>query len=300
MTDIVAALTAFSERFNTDLEKCFPAIEGMENRAVEAMKYSVMNGGKRLRPYLLCECAALFGVGYETAFPAAASLEMLHSYSLIHDDLPAMDNDDLRRGKPTCHKQFDEATAILAGDGLLTYAFEYLSTAQIIRPEIRLTLVQMLSDAAGAFGGMVSGQTLDLYAGDAEVDSDEDAEKIISRLEEMKTGRLLRYACEAGAVLGKAPLDMRRVIVDYSRKIGQAFQIADDILDREGDPKLVGKTLHKDESQNKFTFVSQYGIETARQKAKQLVEAAISGISVFGSRAENLQNLARYIIERNH
>ena len=298
MTDIVAALTAFSERFNNDLEKCFPPIDGAENRAVEAMKYSVMNGGKRLRPYLLCECASLFGVGYETAFPAAASLEMLHSYSLIHDDLPAMDNDDLRRGKPTCHKKFDEATAILAGDGLLTYAFEYLSEAQIIRPEIRLTLVQMLSSAAGAFGGMVSGQTLDLYTEAAE--DDMNAEAIISRLEEMKTGRLLRYACEAGAVLGKAPLDMRQVIVNYSRKIGQAFQIADDILDREGDPKLVGKTLRKDDAQNKFTFVSYYGIETARQKARQLIDEAVKEISVFGSHAENLQNLARYIIERNH
>ena len=298
MSDIVKILTAFSERFNQDLEKCFPPLSGVENRAVEAMKYSVMNGGKRLRPYLLCECASLFGVSYETAFPAAASLEMLHSYSLIHDDLPAMDNDDLRRGKPTCHKQFDEATAILVGDGLLTYAFEYLANALEIRPEIRLTLVQMLSSAAGAFGGMVSGQTLDLYA--APTESQKEDEAIISRLEEMKTGRLLRYACEAGAVLGKAPLDMRHTIVVYSRKIGQAFQIADDILDREGDPKLVGKTLRKDDSQHKFTFVTHYGLEIARQKAKQLIDEAVAEISIFGEHAENLQNLARYIIERNH
>lgn len=299
MSDVIASLAAFSERFDQDLEQCFPALQGIENRAIEAMKYSVLGGGKRLRPFLLCECASLFGVGYETAFPAAASLEMLHSYSLIHDDLPAMDNDDLRRGKPTCHKKFDEATALLAGDGLLTYAFEYLSSAQIIRPEIRLTLVQMLSSAAGAFGGMVSGQTLDLYAGDAAINTDDEAESIISRLEEMKTGRLLRYACEAGAVPGKAPIDMRTVIVNYSRKIGQAFQIADDILDCEGDPAIVGKTLHKDDSQNKFTFVAYYGIETARQKAKQLVNEAITAISVFGKHAKNLQDLARFIIERN-
>ena len=298
MSDIVETLTAFSERFNQDLEKCFSPLDGAENRVIEAMKYSVMNGGKRLRPYLLCECAALFGVSYETAFPAAASLEMLHSYSLIHDDLPAMDNDDLRRGKPTCHKKFDEATAILAGDGLLTYAFEYLSDALEIRPEIRLTLMQMLSSAAGAFGGMVSGQTLDLYAKPTE--NKQDDEKIILRLEEMKTGRLLRYACEAGAVLGKAPLDMRHTIIVYSRKIGQAFQIADDILDKEGDPNIVGKTLHKDDLQHKFTFVTHYGIEIARQKAKQLVEEAIAEISIFGERAVNLQNLAQYIIERNY
>lgn len=298
MSDIVKTLAAFSERFNQDLQQCFPPIDGPENRVIEAMKYSVMNGGKRLRPYLLCACASLFGVGYETAFPAAASLEMLHSYSLIHDDLPAMDNDDLRRGKPTCHKKFDEATAILAGDGLLTYAFEYLANAQIIRPEIRLALIQLLSSAAGAFGGMVAGQTLDLYA--AESVADAEAEAVISRLEEMKTGRLLRYACEAGAVLGKAPLDMRHTIIVYSRKIGQAFQIADDILDREGDPKLVGKTLRKDDSQNKFTFVTHYGIEVARQKARQLIDEAVAEISVFGARATDLQNLARYIIERNH
>lgn len=298
MSDIVEKLTSFSKHFNTDLEKCFPFADGAENRVIEAMKYSVMNGGKRLRPYLLCKCAELFDVDYETAFPAAASLEMLHSYSLIHDDLPAMDNDDLRRGKPTCHKQFDEATAILAGDGLLTYAFEYLSNALIIRPEIRLALIQLLSSAAGAFKGMVSGQTLDIYA--TSTGNTQKDEEIISRLEEMKTGRLLRYACEAGAVLGKADIEKRNVLISYSRKIGQAFQIADDILDREGDQKLVGKTLHKDDAQSKFTFVSYYGIEPARQKAKQLIEQAIDEISVFGDKAIDLQNLARYIVERQY
>lgn len=298
MSDIVAKLAEFSKKFNTDLENCFPPTDGVENRVIEAMKYSVMNGGKRLRPYLLCECASLFGIDYETAFPAAASLEMLHSYSLIHDDLPAMDNDDLRRGKPTCHKQFDEATAILAGDGLLTYAFEYLSHALIIKPDIRLALVQLLSSAAGAFGGMVSGQTLDIYAvstGNKQTD-----EAIISRLEEMKTGRLLRYACEAGAVLGKADIEKRNILISYSRKIGQAFQIADDILDREGNQKLVGKTLHKDDSQSKFTFVAYYGIEEARSLAKQLISQAIAEISVFGDKSCNLQELAQYIIDRQY
>ena len=237
-------------------------------------------------------------VDYETAFPAAASLEMLHSYSLIHDDLPAMDNDDLRRGKPTCHKQFDEATAILAGDGLLTYAFAYLSSALQIQPAVRLTLVQLLADAAGAFGGMVSGQALDLYAvSTGEVRQDE---AIIARLEEMKTGRLLRYACEAGAVLGKATPEQRQILISYSRKVGQAFQIADDILDREGDQNLVGKTLHKDDAQNKFTFVSYYGIEPARKKAAQLVKEAADEIAAFGTKADHLQALAYYIIDRKY
>ena len=298
MSDITAVLSAFSQNFNAYLAECFPLPNGAEKRVIEAMKYSVMNGGKRLRPYLMCECAALFGVPVQTVFPAAASLEMLHSYSLIHDDLPAMDNDDLRRGKPTCHKQFDEATAILAGDGLLTYAFAYLSTALEIRPEIRLTLLQMLSDAAGAFGGMVAGQTLDLYAESTQNKIDDEA--IIARLEEMKTGRLLRYACEAGAVLGQAPLDLRQKIVTYSRKIGQAFQIADDILDREGDQQLVGKTLHKDDAQNKFTFVSYYGIEPARQKAKQLIAVAVDALNDFDHRADHLRALAQYIVDRKY
>ena len=296
MTDIVEILRGFCKRFNEDLQDCFVDVAGAENRVIEAMRYSVMNGGKRLRPYLLCECASLFDVDYDTAFPAAASLEMLHSYSLIHDDLPAMYNDDLRRGKPTCHKQFDEATAILAGDGLLTYAFEFLSHAVNIRPEIRLTLIQLLSSAAGAFGGMVSGQTLDLYAEKMDAASPDTA--VITRLEEMKTGRLLRYACEAGAVLGQAALSERNPLITYSRKIGQAFQIADDILDREGDQKLVGKTLHKDDSQNKCTFVSCFGIEAARKKAETLIAEAVESVAVFGVRAENLQNIAHYIIAR--
>ena len=298
MTDIKTVLRDFSKRFNEDLEKYFSFPEGAEKRVIDAMHYSLTIGGKRLRPFLLCECANLFGVEYQTALPAAVSLEMLHTYSLIHDDLPAMDNDDLRRGQPTCHKKFDEATAILAGDGLLTYAFEVLSNALEIKPAQRLALVQLLSSAAGAFGGMVAGQTLDLYARSTGDKSSDEA--IISRLEEMKTGRLLRYACEAGAVLGQADEQSRRILVDYSRKIGQAFQIADDILDQEGNQELVGKTLHKDDNQNKFTFVKYYGTDKARKLAIELIDEAIEQISVFGEKSENLKSLARYIIERNY
>lgn len=297
MTYIKQSLSEFSAKFNADLAQYFPLPDGAEKRVVEAMSYSLMNGGKRLRPFLLCQCAALFDVDYKTALPAAAALEMLHTYSLIHDDLPAMDNDDLRRGKPTCHKKFDEATAILAGDGLLTYAFSVLSAALEIRPEIRLTLVQLLSDAAGAFGGMVAGQTLDLYA--APTGTDQGDENIIARLEEMKTGRLLRYACEAGAILGQAPLEQRQALVSYSRKIGQTFQISDDILDREGDQNLVGKTLHKDEAQNKFTIVSRFGIAEAQKLAQKLTDEAIETVNIFGKKAEILQELARFIINRS-
>ena len=298
MIDIKRDLSEFAAKFNADLVKYLPLPDGVEKRVVEAMRYSLMNGGKRLRPFLLCQCAALFDIDYKTCLPAAVSLEMLHTYSLIHDDLPAMDNDDLRRGKPTCHKKFDEATAILAGDGLLTHAFRVLSSAQEIRPEIRLTLTQLLSDAAGAFGGMVAGQTLDLYAESA--GSDENDENIIARLEEMKTGRLLRYACEAGAVLGQAPLELRQALICYSRKIGQTFQISDDILDREGDQNLVGKTLHKDETQNKFTLVSRFGIDQAKKLAEKLTDEAIDAIDVFGKKSTVLQELARFIINRSN
>lgn len=298
MIDIKRDLSEFAAKFNADLVKYLPLPDGMEKRVVEAMRYSLMNGGKRLRPFLLCQCAALFDIDYKTCLPAAVSLEMLHTYSLIHDDLPAMDNDDLRRGKPTCHKKFDEATAILAGDGLLTHAFRVLSSAQEIRPEIRLTLTQLLSDAAGAFGGMVAGQTLDLYAESA--GSDENDENIIARLEEMKTGRLLRYACEAGAVLGQAPLELRQALICYSRKIGQTFQISDDILDREGDQNLVGKTLHKDETQNKFTLVSRFGIDQAKKLAEKLTDEAIDAIDIFGKKSTVLQELARFIINRSN
>lgn len=298
MIDIKWDLSEFAAKFNADLVKYLPLPDGVEKRVVEAMRYSLMNGGKRLRPFLLCQCAALFDIDYKTCLPAAVSLEMLHTYSLIHDDLPAMDNDDLRRGKPTCHKKFDEATAILAGDGLLTHAFRVLSSAQEIRPEIRLTLTQLLSDAAGAFGGMVAGQTLDLYAESA--GSDENDENIIARLEEMKTGRLLRYACEAGAVLGQAPLELRQALICYSRKIGQTFQISDDILDREGDQNLVGKTLHKDETQNKFTLVSRFGIDQAKKLAEKLTDEAIDAIDIFGKKSTVLQELARFIINRSN
>ena len=298
MTELKQSLSEFSARFNADLPQYFPLPDGAEKRVAEAMSYSLLNGGKRLRPFLLCQCAALFDVDYKTALPAAASLEMLHTYSLIHDDLPAMDNDDLRRGNPTCHKKFDEATAILAGDGLLTYSFKVLSTALEIHPEIRLTLVQLLSDAAGAFGGMVAGQTLDLYA--VPTGTDQGDENIIARLEEMKTGRLLRYACEAGAVLGQAPLEQRQTLISYSRKIGQTFQISDDILDLEGDQTLVGKTLNKDVTQNKFTIVSRFGVAEAKKLAGKLTDEAIEEIKIFGKKAEVLQELARFIIERNH
>lgn len=297
METIEEILKSYTKQFNNDLEKYFPISDKTEQRAVEAMRYSVMNGGKRLRPFLLHETAKIFDVSYEKALPLAVSLEMLHTYSLIHDDLPAMDNDDLRRGKPTCHKAFDEATAILAGDGLLTYAFEVLNRAEIDNDK-KVELTILLSQSAGAFKGMIAGQVLDLYT-DTHKEFD-NPEVIIRRTEELKTGCLLRYPCEAGAIIGNAGRAAREALIKYSRNIGIAFQIIDDILDVEGNEELVGKTLKKDKAQNKLNFVSIYGVQESRKKAEKLIEEAENLIEIFGEKSSTLKKLSRYILTRNH
>lgn len=299
MTTFTEKLLDYTRRFNDRLPTLFSLPADAEKRVVEAMLYSVTNGGKRLRPFLVCEAAKILSVSEDESFRTAAALEILHSYSLIHDDLPSMDNDDLRRGKPTCHKKFDEATAILAGDGLLTYAFELLSHPDTAKSaEIRCRLVSMLAKAAGAFDGMVAGQMLDLYS--ERSDADYHLEEIIRHIEEMKTGRLIRFACEAGAALGNADLEETEALVVYSRKIGIAFQIADDILDVEGNPALVGKTLNKDAAQGKLTFVGLYGLEKSKQMADELVKEAKESLALFGKKAQTLQQLADYIVNRKN
>jgi farnesyl diphosphate synthase len=297
MSEIVQILKDYSQKFNADIEKYFITSDEPRYRAVNAMKYSLTNGGKRLRPFLLHETASLFGVDYNTALPVAISLEMLHTYSLIHDDLPAMDNDDMRRGKPTCHKAYDEATAILAGDGLLTYAFEVLNTAHVPdSKKVELTL--LLARSAGAFNGMITGQVLDLYS-----DSHKDIsnkEEIIKQTEELKTGCLLRYPCEAGAILGNASLSERESLVKFSRNLGIAFQITDDILDVEGDEKLVGKTLKKDIAQHKLNFVSIYGVDKAKSIAADLINEAENILNSFDADISRLKRLSRYFLTRNY
>lgn len=297
MTEIVQTIKAFAEKFNREIEIFFPFPAGDEARVSRAMHYSLSRGGKRLRPFLMNETASLFGADFATVLPVAMALEMLHTYSLIHDDLPAMDNDDLRRGFPTCHKQFDEATAIIAGDGLLTYAFEIISRAELLDAPTRCRLIAMLGNAAGAFDGMVAGQMLDILSERAPT-TPQDPQAVIKHIEEMKTGRLLRYAVEAGAVIGGANAEETAALVHYSRNIGIAFQIADDILDVVGNEQTMGKTLHKDAAQNKLTFVSLYGLENARNIAADLVERAVNELTIFGPKADNLQQLARYIINR--
>lgn len=296
MTDFTAKLKQFSARFNDKLPALFAYPSGSEQQVSRAMFYSLSNGGKRLRPYLVCEVANLFGISEDISFPVAASLEMLHTYSLIHDDLPAMDNDDFRRGKPTCHKQFDEATAIIAGDGLLTYAFEVLSKAPVISPETKLKLISLLAERAGAFNGMIAGQMLDLQT---DKSPELSSEEIVKHIEEMKTGCLIAYAVQAGAIIGNASSEEYTALTTYARKIGIAFQISDDILDVIGDSALMGKTLGKDAKQGKLTFVSLYGLDNARQKAEKLITEAKESLQLFGNKAADLKDLADFIISRN-
>lgn len=297
MSDFEATLKKFSQNFNSQLNSFFSYPKGSEKQVSQAMFYSLSNGGKRLRPFLLCKTAELFNINNDISLSPAISLEMLHTYSLIHDDLPAMDNDDFRRGKPTCHKQFDEATAILAGDGLLTYAFEVLSNAPHINNDTKIKLIHLLSQRAGAFNGMIAGQMLDLQT---EKSPELSNEEIIKHIEEMKTGCLIAYACQAGAILGNASQQEYEIITTYARNIGIAFQISDDILDVIGDSHLMGKTLGKDALQDKLTFVSLYGLKQAKQIAEDLVSQAKKTISYFGKSAKDLCDLADFIIARNH
>ena len=266
-------------------------------RLLEAMRYVSLGGGKRLRPFLVVESASLFGVPRQRALMVAAALECVHCYSLAHDDLPAMDNDDLRRGRPTTHKAFDEATAILAGDGLLTFAFDILSRPQTHPdPALRVQLVSALARAAG-IGGMAGGQMLDLAAEGRYERPDLDFDDI-KMLQAMKTGALLLFACSSGAILGKAKRKQYVALERYGAAVGEAFQVADDLLDVEGDAATVGKATGKDTAAHKATFVSLLGIEGAREHLKTLVRKAEKAISPFGKDAEILKVTANFIADR--
>jgi farnesyl diphosphate synthase len=271
-------------------------------RLIEAMRYSSLNGGKRFRPFLVVESAALFEVPRQNALMAGAALECVHCYSLVHDDLPAMDNDDLRRGQPTAHKAFDEATAILAGDGLLTFAFDILSRQEThADPRVRIELVMALARASGV-GGMAGGQMLDLAAEGRFVQNRaalEFSEKDVRTLQAMKTGALLRFACEAGGILAAAKPEQRAALERYGSAVGQAFQIADDLLDLEGDPALVGKQTGKDAAAGKATLVSVLGVPTAKARLKELVTEAEQALAPFGSSAAILIEGAKFVADRH-
>ena len=268
---------------------------GPEGRLVEAMRYAALNGGKRLRAFLVVETSALFDVPELCALRVAASVEMLHAYSLVHDDLPSMDDDDLRRGLPSTHRKFDEATAILAGDALQTLAFEVLAqSATHADPAARCELVTALALAGGA-QGMAGGQMMDMAAPGQAFGADD-----IMRLQALKTGRLIQYSVEAGAILGRASAADRDRVAAYGRDLGAAFQIADDVLDAAGDTATIGKTAGKDAAAGKATLVSLLGLERAAAEARAMSERAVAHLESFGPAAQRLRDLAHYVVERTY
>jgi farnesyl diphosphate synthase len=282
-------------------DKALPGETLRPMRVTESMRYAALAGGKRLRPFLVVETAALFGKEGEGVLRAAAAIECVHCYSLVHDDLPAMDNDDLRRGQPTTHRKYDEATAILAGDALLTYAFDILADEPTHPdPAVRVALVKTLARASGV-GGMVGGQLLDLEAegrfGDGKPLPLTDKE--ILRLQSMKTGALLMAGVEMGATLGGASRDERETLQRYGRALGQAFQIADDLLDEEADAATVGKATGKDAAMGKGTLVRLWGKDAARKRLGDLVHEAEGALSGFGDKAAVLREAARFVANRD-
>ena len=266
-------------------------------RLMEAMRYSSLNGGKRLRPFLAVESAAVFGVSRDAALMVGAALECIHCYSLIHDDLPSMDNSDLRRGRPTAHKKYDDATAILAGDGLLTIAFDIVTRDEVHKdPTVRLLLTRALARAAGV-GGMVGGQVMDL-AGEGRFGDREPPD--VAKLQQMKTGALLKYGCIAGALLGQAPKDQYDALDTYGHALGEAFQIADDLLDVEGDAAALGKPAGQDAAAGKTTFVTLLGVDGAKARLRDLLKHADAALAPFGAKGDVLRAASRFVAERQN
>jgi farnesyl diphosphate synthase len=292
---LASALRQSAKEVEAVLDAVLPRPKGLHGRAQEAMRYAVFAGGKRLRPFLVLQCAELFGVPRDRALRVAAAIEALHTYSLVHDDLPAMDNDDLRRGKPTAHRQFDEATAILAGDGLLTFAFEVLADrATHPSGEIRADLVASLARAAGS-EGMIGGQIIDIEAPQRDLD----ARQIVD-LQQKKTGALFEFCCAAGAILAGAPQADRARLHAYARDFGLAFQICDDLIDVLGSADLAGKQVGKDNALGKATLVSLWGIEGARLEAERLAAQARETLSDYGPEADLLRALPLFLLDRRH
>jgi len=294
-TPLSAALRAAVTEIEQTLDTLLPAEEGPEARLYAAMRHAVLGGGKRMRGFLVLEGAAQFCVARASALRVAAAIEMLHAYSLVHDDLPAMDNDDLRRGKPTVHKAFDEATAILAGDALQAHAFAVLAHEDTHSdPAVRAELCLRLAQAAGP-RGMCGGQMLDMLA---EESTEPPSEASIGRLQLLKTGKLIEFSAEAGAILGKAPGPQRHALCAYGRELGAAFQIADDILDATASADETGKRTGKDAEAGKATLVGLLGLDRAKVQAERLAEQAAAHLDSFGERADLLRMLAAYTTAR--
>ena len=287
------ALQTVQREIDEAFDAFLPVPDDSRSRLVEAMRHAAIGGGKRIRPFLLMTTAEMYGVSRSAAVWAGCAVEAIHAYSLVHDDLPCMDDDDLRHGKPTVHKLFGEATAVLAGDSLHALAFELLASPETSSdPFTRAELVQTLASASG-HNGMAGGQMMDMAADGATFDL-----HTITRLQQLKTGALLSAAVEMGAILGKVPEEGRAYLRAYARDIGLAFQIADDLLDHEGDEAKAGKALRKDAGQGKATFVSLMGADQARQQARALSEQAVGHLAGHGEEADLLRAVARFVVER--
>ena len=287
------ARRAAVETVAAELDSLLSLPDGPERKLIEAIRYAALDGGKGFRPFLCLATAGLFKVSEAYAKRVAMAVECVHCYSLVHDDLPAMDDDDMRRGKPSTHKAYNEATAILAGDALLTLAFEILADEQTHNDaDIRIVLVARLAHAAG-MQGMVGGQMMDLLSPNLDLDAGG-----LTRLQKMKTGALISFAVEAGAILGKASDSQRQALVNYAHDIGLAFQIADDVLDVAGSAAAIGKTKGKDAVAGKQTFASLLGVERARAQARLLVDQAIHHLDGFGPEADALRQAAAFVIQR--
>ena len=288
-------MAAAGAEIDAVLQALLPEPGGPERRLAEAMRYAVLAPGKRFRPILALASADLFSVPRRSSLRVAAAVEFAHTYSLVHDDLPCMDDDDVRRGQPSLHKRFDEATAVLAGDALLPLAFEVMANAEThAEPDVRLELIRALAEAAGP-RGMVGGQMIDLLAEHKPADIG-----TITRMQQLKTGVLIAFACESGAILGRTPPSARQALRAFARDLGLAFQIVDDILDVEGTEAQTGKKVGKDAGLGKATFVALLGPERARTQATMLTDQAIGHLDVFAERGAFLRRLARFVVARTH
>jgi len=294
MFDLDAYLSSRTQRINDALESILK-ISGRRDRILEAMKYSLMAGGKRIRPILCMAATETAGGDAENAVAAACALEMIHTYSLIHDDLPAIDNDVLRRGKPTCHVAFDEATAILAGDALLTLAFQTLSSVEFDNPKQAATwlrVIELISHAAG-YCGMIQGQMIDIGSEGSRLTLAD-----LQSMHRLKTGALIEASLSSGAVIGGLDANRIKMLEIYAQNIGLAFQVTDDILNVEGDPEMMGKAVGTDKLRNKATYPSLLGIQESKKFAKELIKNALEALASFDKKAEPLRAIANYIVAR--
>lgn len=295
MSDFESELISVAARVDAELDSILPQPVGPEASLLDAMRYACLGGGKRIRPFLVVQSGRIFGMDDETMLRIAAAVECVHTYSLVHDDLPCMDDDDMRHGKPSTHLEYDEATAVLVGDALLTFAFEILSDVNAHPdPFVRCDLVARLATSIG-FHGMVGGQMIDMLAeaGELEITA-------INRMQRMKTGALIAFAAESGAVAARASHAAIHALNGYAHDLGLAFQITDDILDVEGDAERLGKSVGKDEKAGKATFVSILGLERARAQAGLLAAQAVAHLDLFDKKADLLRALATFAIEREH